>query len=63
MQLFVCLSIKAIDKKIKKSHKPCCELKTPLWWSSAKTYNNDIWFISDFRERLEDNQESMMMLD
>jgi len=41
--MLVYLSIKAIDKK--QSHKLWCELQTPLWWSSAKTYNNDIWFI------------------
>jgi len=28
---------------IKKKHKPSCELHTPLWRNSAKTYNNDIW--------------------
>jgi len=43
MQLLVCLSIKAIDKK--QSHKPWCELQTQLWWNCAKTYNNDILFI------------------
>ena len=60
MQLLVCLSIRAIDKK--QSHKPWCELQTPLWWNSAKTYNNNIWCISDFQERLDDNQESVVTL-
>ena len=58
--MLVWLSIKAIDKK--QSHKQWCELQTPLWWNSAKTYNKDILFISDFQERLDDNQESMVTL-
>ena len=50
MQLLVCLTIKTVDKKA--ITLTVMWATAPLWWSSANTYNKDIWFISDFQERL-----------
>ena len=57
-----CLFVLQLKPLIKKSHKPWCETQTLLLWSSAKTYNNDIWCISDFQERLDDNQDVWWLL-